>query len=90
MGVLEVAELDRGARDVAQRHGLPALVAQPQRGHRRGEANALHRLGDSLRATGDEPGARDSWERALRIFDELGHRDAEVIRAKLAPLPVGS
>ena len=67
----------------ALRRAQQALALYRATGHRAGEARALHRLGDTQLATGDEPGAHDSWDRALRIFDELQHVDAHQVRAKI-------
>jgi tetratricopeptide (TPR) repeat protein len=55
-------------------------------GDRYQEADTLGHLGDTYLATGDQPAARDAWQRALAILGELGHPDAEQVRAKLAAL----
>jgi DNA-binding SARP family transcriptional activator/tetratricopeptide (TPR) repeat protein len=57
-------------------------------GNRYNEANTLSRLGDSQLAAGERDAGRDSWRRALAILEELGHHDADEVRAKLAaPAP---
>src|SRR5262249_13761565 len=53
-------------------------------GDRCSEALALSSLGDTLDAAGDAGAARDAWRRALHPLDQLGHPDAEAIRARLA------
>jgi tetratricopeptide (TPR) repeat protein len=52
-------------------------------------AMVLADLGDTRQADGGRDGARGAWQQALEIFDELGHPDAERVRAKLGEL-VGS
>jgi hypothetical protein len=52
-------------------------------GDRPNEAEALTNLGDAHAATGDEAGAHEAWRAALDILDELGHADAELVRARL-------
>jgi tetratricopeptide (TPR) repeat protein len=47
------------------------------------EADTLVHLGDTRRAAGQPVAARGAWERALRILEELRHRDAEQVRARL-------
>ena len=75
-------------------HGLghhPESIACYQRaadryrglGHRWGEAGAVARLGDAHHAADDAEAADDAWRRAVAILDELGHPDADKVRAKL-------
>jgi DNA-binding SARP family transcriptional activator len=47
------------------------------------EADTLNTLGDTYESAGDVAGAHRIWDRALRIFQEIQHPDAELIRAKL-------
>ena len=47
-------------------------------------ADTLVHLGDTHAAAGEPDAARDSWERALAIFDEIDHPDAEQVRHKLS------
>jgi DNA-binding SARP family transcriptional activator/tetratricopeptide (TPR) repeat protein len=54
-------------------------------GDRYHQAVALTRLGDTQHAAGDSDEAGDAWRLALEIFAELGHSDAEQIRAGLDP-----
>jgi Tfp pilus assembly protein PilF len=55
-------------------------------GDRYQEADTLGNLGDTHLATGDSHAARDAWQRALAILDELDHPEAEQVRDKLAAL----
>jgi hypothetical protein len=48
------------------------------------EADTLTHLGDALHAGGELVQARDAWQQARHILDELHHPDAEQVRAKLA------
>jgi NB-ARC domain len=45
-------------------------------------------LGDTYHATNDLDAAREAWQQALTILDQLDHPDAGQIRAKLANLQV--
>ena len=47
------------------------------------EASSLTDLGDAQHAGGHTEAARDAWQQALTILDQLSHPDAEVVRAKL-------
>jgi tetratricopeptide (TPR) repeat protein len=55
-------------------------------GDRYHEAETLSNLGDAYRTADDPVGARDAWQRALAIFDDLNHRDVDQVRAKLLDL----
>ena len=46
-------------------------------------AQSLNHLGDACRAADDDLAARDAWQQALIILDELAHPEAAVIRDKL-------
>jgi predicted negative regulator of RcsB-dependent stress response len=48
------------------------------------EANALSHLGDIRHTAGDLAQARQAWQQALAIFDDLQHPDVGQVRAKLA------
>jgi tetratricopeptide (TPR) repeat protein/transcriptional regulator with XRE-family HTH domain len=48
------------------------------------EARALTLFGDARQAAGDLAQAREAWQQALAILDDLQHRDAGPVRAKLA------
>ncbi|MFY1692493.1 BTAD domain-containing putative transcriptional regulator [Plantactinospora sp. WMMB782] len=47
------------------------------------EAAVLNHLGDTRRAAGDVDESRRIWQRALDILDQLGHPEADQVRAKL-------
>ena len=50
-------------------------------------------IGETHLDADDPSGARDAWNQALSILEELGNPEAEKVRAKLAklaPLPDGS
>lgn len=53
-------------------------------GDRVHEAQALTHLGDTRQAAGQLPQAREAWQQALAILDDLEHPDAGQVRAKLA------
>jgi tetratricopeptide (TPR) repeat protein len=57
-------------------------------GDRTYEAGSIERIGDTC-AQSDPGQAREAWAEALRILDEVGHPDADRIRAKLAGLRSG-
>jgi len=52
------------------------------------EATVLGHLGDALRDADALPAARDAWQRALAILENLGHVDADKMRSKIANLQV--
>ena len=55
-------------------------------GDRYQEADTLGNIGDTHLATDDGCAAGGAWRQALTILDELGHPEAEQVRAKLAAL----
>jgi DNA-binding SARP family transcriptional activator len=55
-------------------------------GDRYNEADTLTHLADTRHATGDTRAARETWDRALRILDDLDHPDADRVRARLRAL----
>jgi tetratricopeptide (TPR) repeat protein len=55
-------------------------------GDRFSEAETLTHLGDTRHAAGDLRRAREAWQQALPIFEDLQHPDADQVRAKLAGL----
>jgi tetratricopeptide (TPR) repeat protein len=63
-----------------------ALGMYEKAGDRYEYAATLDRLGDTYQSVADSGAARDSWERAVAIFADLGHPDADQIRAKLGRL----
>ena len=54
-----------------------------QHGDRYGEAEVLHHLGDTYAAANDSAAAATAWRAALDLLEQLGHADAERVRAKL-------
>jgi DNA-binding SARP family transcriptional activator len=57
-----------------------------QFGDRCGQAWALAHLGDARFAVGSAETAREAWQQALAILDDLRHPDAGPVRAKLRQL----
>jgi len=55
-------------------------------GDRWGEADTLTNLGDIRRAVGELLQAREAWQQALAILDDLKHPDAAEVRARLADM----
>jgi len=53
-------------------------------GDRYWEATLLTRIGETRWARGEAGGARDDWQQALTILDELAHPDADQVRRLLA------
>jgi DNA-binding SARP family transcriptional activator/tetratricopeptide (TPR) repeat protein len=54
------------------------------------QAAVLLHLGDACQAAGEAAGARDAWQDAIGILDELAHPDAELARARLSGcVPIG-
>ena len=60
-----------------------AIVLFGAMGDRHGEAIARDHLGDSLLEAGDEAGALAAWDASAAALTELGHPDADAVRAKL-------
>jgi DNA-binding SARP family transcriptional activator/Tfp pilus assembly protein PilF len=73
-------------------HGLAvadyegALRLFRQGADRYAEALVLGHIGDAHLATGDRDAARGAWRGSLAILHELGHTDADAVRAKLDAL----
>jgi DNA-binding SARP family transcriptional activator/tetratricopeptide (TPR) repeat protein len=61
-----------------------ALKQFQHAGDRYNVAGTFNRLGDVHAAAGANGAARDAWHQALLIMDNLGHVDAEKVRAKIA------
>jgi DNA-binding SARP family transcriptional activator/tetratricopeptide (TPR) repeat protein len=61
-----------------------ALSLSREAGDRFSEALALSHLGDTRHAAGELAWARQAWQQALAILEDLQHRDADQVRAKLA------
>jgi DNA-binding SARP family transcriptional activator len=55
-----------------------------ERTDRYNEATTLDTLGDVHRSAGDNRAARRAWTLALRILDQLGHPEGDLVRAKLS------
>jgi len=63
-----------------------ALHARRMKGDYFLQADVLTRLGDTHLAMGDPAAARDLWQQALVILDDLAHRDAAGVRERLQGL----
>jgi tetratricopeptide (TPR) repeat protein len=63
-----------------------AVEAAVRSGSRYTEAISLTSLADTYYMTGDMDAARDAWEGAVALFDQLRHPDAEGVRTKLRGL----
>jgi hypothetical protein len=50
------------------------------------EGEVLTHLGDTYHAAGDVDAARDSWQQALLIIDQLGAQDTAHVRRRLHAL----
>jgi tetratricopeptide (TPR) repeat protein len=72
-----------GRHDEAAVHLQAACALYREFSDRYNEADELVVLGDVRLDAGDVGGARTVWRDALRIFDELGHADADLLRVKL-------
>ena len=53
------------------------------------EGDTLHRLGDAQHARGEAAAALEAWQEALLILAELGHPDADQVRAKIGQTHAG-
>jgi hypothetical protein len=63
---------------------MPALSLFRDTGGRSAEADTLTHLGDSRHASGELTQAREAWQQALAILEDIQHPDAAKVRAKLA------
>ena len=59
-------------------------------GYRSTRAETLGDAGDAHHAAGDLAAARDAWQEALAIVDELHYPEADQLRAKLRALATGA
>jgi hypothetical protein len=59
------------------------VVPRSRRGDRYNEATTLARIADSHAAVGDQEVARETWQRALTILEQIDHPEADKVRAKL-------
>jgi DNA-binding SARP family transcriptional activator/tetratricopeptide (TPR) repeat protein len=64
-----------------------AIACRREMGDRHNVADMLARLADAHLANGDPQAAKDAWQDALTILDDLQHPDADQIRGKLAACP---
>jgi len=55
-------------------------------GDRHGEADVLMHLGETHHAAGEVDATLITWQHALTILDDVGHPDAESVRARLQEL----
>jgi tetratricopeptide (TPR) repeat protein len=78
---------DHGRALTCYEHSLECFA---QVNDRYGEASTYANIGGSHRALGEARAARTAWNRALSILDELGHTDADRIRAELDQLDADS
>ena len=61
-----------------------AVNISKEYGERLYEADSLTHLGDTHRAAEEPVQAKEAWEQAVAIFEELQHPGADSVRAKLA------
>lgn len=73
-----------GRFDAALEHHQRALALAARAGERYQQACALDGIARCHHELGDAELARRHWQQALVIFDELQHRDAQLVRAALA------
>jgi DNA-binding SARP family transcriptional activator len=73
------------ARSISCYHHAVGLFREV--GSRFDLADALSSLGDACHAAGQPATARDAWQQALAILDDLHHLDADGVRAKLQRHP---
>jgi tetratricopeptide (TPR) repeat protein len=62
-----------------------ALALAREQGDRYVQVEVLIHLGDSHDASGQPPAARQAWQQALDILDDLDHPRADEVRARLHP-----
>ncbi len=77
----------RGDHAEALAHYTASLSVRRAAGHHLHQARELTEIGETHLTLGDIAAARDAWEQALLILDELRHRDATDLRARLRRLP---
>jgi tetratricopeptide (TPR) repeat protein len=80
-------ELHLGDFAQAITHCEAALVLCRDRGDRYSEAEILSHIGDARQGAGELPKARQAWQQALAIYEDLQHPSADQARAKLAGTP---
>ncbi len=62
---------------------LRALSIAREGGDRYDEARGLTHLGDARQAASESALAREAWQQALAIFEDLRHAEADEVRARL-------
>jgi DNA-binding SARP family transcriptional activator/tetratricopeptide (TPR) repeat protein len=72
-----------GERDHAVDRYRSAIARYQDLGDRYHEAETLASLGNTHAAAGRHGTARQAWQQALTILEELGHPDADTVRATL-------
>ena len=78
-----------GRYDRALAYFESALDLYREIGGVRGEALVNRSLAEARYAIGDIAGAHNTWRESLRLFELLGHHDADKVRARLAELVSG-
>jgi DNA-binding SARP family transcriptional activator len=73
--------LDNGDRAISCYQSAAALFHET--GYLYNEANVMASLGDVHHITGNLDAAQVSWKHALDLLEQLGHPDADGVRAKL-------
>jgi tetratricopeptide (TPR) repeat protein/transcriptional regulator with XRE-family HTH domain len=76
-------ELHLGDYARAAAHFESALGLCRDHGDRYQEAETLTHVGDARHAAGQLPQARQAWQQALTIYEDMQHPDADIVRAKL-------
>jgi tetratricopeptide (TPR) repeat protein len=76
-----------GRHEEAIHYSKQAIAARRSFGERWGEARSLYTLGTALHAAGRLDEARESWEHALLILNELKAPLAAEVRARLESIP---
>jgi tetratricopeptide (TPR) repeat protein len=80
------AGLGTGDLETAERAGQEAAAGMHRLGSTREEAEALDLLGRISQARGDPVAAANLYQAALALLDDLGARQASVLRRRLATL----
>jgi tetratricopeptide (TPR) repeat protein len=76
-----------GEYDASAKQLNRALVRMRELGSPRGQAQARHALGELALATGGVADAVNHHEEALRIYEQLGDREADEVRRLLGLIP---
>lgn len=86
LGSIGFIHYNMGNYPEALRYYWDALDARRKKGDYFLQADVLTGLGDTHLAMGKPAAARDLWQQALVILDDLAHRDAAGVRARLQTL----